>query len=701
MSTPRINYNPPFTQYVIEQNTLSSHPFGLIDIGASGGIEQHWQIFGSSLVAFGFEPLIAETERLNATKGSEKIVYICSKVTGPRFEKKENLKKNNPFPRTSAMRAMDERSIDYVQSVFDPTGTGTMTEDEITIDQFLSKRLQVDVDFIKIDTDGHDYFALCGAEDTLSRSPVLGVCIESQFHGPADDHVNLFSNIDRFLRARGFSLFDIEVYRYSRAALPKPFVYNLTAQTHGGQVLWGDALYVRDLGDPYDEGMWKTNLTPHKIIKLGCLFEIYGLEDCTAELLCSKRKHIEQLIDVDHCLNLLTPRLKGKKMTFEEYNARFEHHVEDWFPKVGGRRISQIMREGRIWGVLKRMIKALETRIHARISMTLRSVASFLVRVFPNCFLKRIGPRLARIRSLDWYPGWSFGSSESAGGVLCRLRYLLWLVCAAKQCEVSFPIEWYDGLRVQVHLGNDLSLCVYVAGNFEPNEFMLLGEILQPGMIYIDVGANDGLYTLFASKRVGSSGRVFALEPSSREMGRLKDNLQLNRIDNVQVLQVAASDRNGLGSLRVAGFRHEGHNTLGGFAYDIEEQKVETVDLLTLDSLASHELLERVDVIKIDAEGAELAVLRGSQEILKTYRPVIQFELLEAALSHQDIGREEVCAFLRSLGYSFYIFGPLGRPLLVERIEIDGVNVVAVHSESKDIISLLARCAETELVKVE
>ncbi len=246
-----------------------------------------------------------------------------------------------------------------------------------------------------------------------------------------------------------------------------------------------------------------------------------------------------------------------------------------------------------------------------------------------------------------------------------------------------------------MRLSNDFSLCFYVAGNYKPNEFMLLAKILHSGMIYIDVGANDGLYTLFASRRVGSSGRVFALEPSSRELRRLKDNIQLNRIENVQVLQGAASDRNGLGSLRVAGFGHEGHNTLGDFAYDTEEQKVETVDLLTLDSLSSREALERVDMIKIDAEEAELAVLLGSQEILKTYRPVIQFELLEAALSHQDTGREEVCAFLRSFGYSFYIFGPLGRPLPVERIEIDGTNVIAVHSEDKDIISLLARCAAT------
>ncbi len=241
---PRIKYNPPFTQYVMKQGILRKHPFGLIDVWASGGIEQHWQIFGSSLVAFGFEPLIAETERLNATKWSEKIVYVCSKVTSPHSSIHkhgqnvyidEDLKSNFPESRSSARRIMSY--LNYVKSKFDPSGTGTMTEDEITIDQFFLDKPHVDVDFIKIDTDGHDYFALCGAEDTLSRSSVLGVCIETQFHGLVDNHANVFNDIDRFLRARGFSLFDIEVYRFSLAALPKPFVYNLPAKTHGGQVL--------------------------------------------------------------------------------------------------------------------------------------------------------------------------------------------------------------------------------------------------------------------------------------------------------------------------------------------------------------------------------------------------------------------------------------------------------------------------------
>ena len=72
---------------------------------------------------------------------------------------------------------------------------------------------------------------------------MLGLGVEVQFHGPVSSEANLFSNVDRFLRGFGFGLFDLDVHRYSRGALPAEFVYDLPAQTTTGQVLWGEAIY--------------------------------------------------------------------------------------------------------------------------------------------------------------------------------------------------------------------------------------------------------------------------------------------------------------------------------------------------------------------------------------------------------------------------------------------------------------------------
>src|SRR5262249_24894046 len=151
-------------------------------------------------------------------------------------------------------------------------------------------------------------------------------------------------------------------------------------------------------------------------------------------------------------------------------------------------------------------------------------------------------------------------------------------------------------------------------------------EILLPGMVFIDGGANEGHYTVFASQCVGPEGTVWAFEPSSRELKRLEKNLELNASGNVRVFRVALAESNGEGELRITGYAHEGHNTLGGFAHEVELARTERFSLRRLDDLVAEASLTRVDVIKLDVEGAEQRVLEGSRDVLTRFRPVILFE---------------------------------------------------------------------------
>src|SRR5262249_33076740 len=112
------------------------------------------------------------------------------------------------------------------------------------------------------------------------------------------------------------------------------FAYNIPAQTVRGQVISGDALYLRDAGDPGYEETWGVSLSQPSIVKLAALSELYGLEDCTAELLCKYRKELEGLIDVTHSLSLLTPQLQGKNVSFAEYGEAFEKNPRGWFPSA-------------------------------------------------------------------------------------------------------------------------------------------------------------------------------------------------------------------------------------------------------------------------------------------------------------------------------------------------------------------------------
>jgi hypothetical protein len=183
------------------------------------------------------------------------------------------------------------------------------------------------VDFLKVDTDGHDIEVILGARNILA-SGVIGLRVEEQLHGSPHKYANTFSNIDRLLRERGFSLFDLDVYRYSRADLPAPFVYDIPAQTTTGQVSWGEALYLRDLGSPAYESMWNYEVTAERVMKLAALFDLFELPDCAAELLRNRAHFLDQSTR-EGLLDLL---VSGEPGAYASLLARFKRDFTTFYP---------------------------------------------------------------------------------------------------------------------------------------------------------------------------------------------------------------------------------------------------------------------------------------------------------------------------------------------------------------------------------
>ena len=247
-------------------------------------------------------------------------------------------------------------------------------------------------------------------------------------------------------------------------------------------------------------------------------------------------------------------------------------------------------------------------------------------------------------------PGWRFAEEyyDQRRWLACR-RGALWEAAAQYKLRIPITLPWYNGTVVDVTLGNDNSLCLYVCGSFEPNEFAFLDQVLHPGMTFVDVGANDGYYTLFAAQRVGSAGRVVAVEPSSRERVNLKRNIARNRLDNVTVVPAALGSACGVADLRLAQGAHSGHNTLGKFAHDgVKAERFQRVDLETLDKVAHDLGLARVDMVKIDVEGAEASVIHGARHVLTTMRPIILLEINDGALRAQGTSGDALLSTLRS-----------------------------------------------------
>ncbi len=242
-------------------------------------------------------------------------------------------------------------------------------------------------------------------------------------------------------------------------------------------------------------------------------------------------------------------------------------------------------------------------------------------------------------------------------------------------------MKWHGGTKVYTYLGSDISRCLFVGGCLEPNEFAFLEQCLEQGMTFVDVGANLGLYTLHAAGKVGSGGRVIAVEPSGREFERLEANLRLNGLANVTPLRYALSDADGLATLHVSCEDHEGLNTLGGFVHDgVTLAREERVRARRLDDVLAELGVAKVDAVKIDVEGAEWHVLRGAEGMLSASRPIVMIELLEKSLRLQNSSAAEVLGLLRRHGYRIYSFDDrTGRPVPAGAISAGGENIVAAH----------------------
>ncbi len=282
-------------------------------------------------------------------------------------------------------------------------------------------------------------------------------------------------------------------------------------------------------------------------------------------------------------------------------------------------------------------------------------------------------------------PGWVFAEEyyEQRRWLACR-RGALWEAAREKDLAVPITVRWHSGTTVDLTLGNDNSLCLYVCGSFEPNEFAFLDRVLRPGMVFVDVGANDGYYTLFAARRVGPTGRVVAAEPSSRERAHLQRNLGRNGLDNVTVVPAAIGATSGLADLHLAHGVHAGHNTLGSFAHDdVVRASLERVAIEPLDAVVARLGLSHVDFVKVDVEGAEARVISGAANVLSTMRPLMLLEVNDKALRAQGHCADSLVETLRvDLRYEIFVFSPLtGMPVKPRKGEPLSSNVIAVPAE--------------------
>lgn len=220
------------------------------------------------------------------------------------------------------------------------------------------------------------------------------------------------------------------------------------------------------------------------------------------------------------------------------------------------------------------------------------------------------------------------------------------------------------------------------SNDFEQGEQNFLLQFLKSGMTVLDIGAHHGLYTLLASNRVGPHGRVFAFEPSPRELRRLRWNLLLNRCRNVSVVPFALGCSEGTAEFFVCLGQETGCNSLRPPVVNEPVSKVEVMTT-TLDHYLERVGIDKVDFVKMDVEGAELDVLKGASRLLNNSKPLILCELADVRTEPWGYSSVEIYDLLKSCGYAWFSITPEGKLRPCARKEHFHENLIAVPEEKR------------------
>ena len=169
---------------------------------------------------------------------------------------------------------------------------------------------------------------------------------------------------------------------------------------------------------------------------------------------------------------------------------------------------------------------------------------------------------------------------------------------------------WEHRLRI-LPRGNMSEQKLYTAPQFfDVEERAILARVLHPGSVFVDIGANAGIYSFWANKCMKGSGRILAVEPDPEMARRIRFNVRTNAIQQLVLEGVALSDQEGTAQLHINPSQR-GTNTL--VTEEIGKSRGEriptTVQLTTLTALCSRHAITKIDALKIDIEGHEVPVL--------------------------------------------------------------------------------------------
>lgn len=192
------------------------------------------------------------------------------------------------------------------------------------------------------------------------------------------------------------------------------------------------------------------------------------------------------------------------------------------------------------------------------------------------------------------------------------------------------------------------------SSDYEPEKTDFIKQHCVEGDVVVDIGAHIGIFTNFLAEQVGASGKVYSFEPAPLTYKILQHTIDYNNLKgNVEAYQVAVSDKEDELTFYIydnskisSGNSFSDHNTAGQNPIPI------TVKTVSLDDFFKNKQAANISFIKIDAEGAELEILKGAEKTIKAHKPFITLEVHPKVFTPVDKVMNELYELIIAYGYS-------------------------------------------------
>jgi FkbM family methyltransferase len=246
------------------------------------------------------------------------------------------------------------------------------------------------------------------------------------------------------------------------------------------------------------------------------------------------------------------------------------------------------------------------------------------------------------------------------------------------------------GITFQLDLAQGIDFAIFLGNAFERSTKRALRELVAPGSVVLDIGANIGAHTLYLAQLVGPAGRVLAFEPTEFAFRKLQRNMELNpdlapRISAYNYFLAALDGTKLPGSIYSSWplATHADGDTEVHAKHLGHAMPTRNATARSIDSVLAEAGNPKINLVKLDVDGFETDILRGATGLLRDMKPIFVMELAPYVLEERNSSLADLTSLLQSSGYRFYNEenqSPLPpEPAQLQSLVADGesINVIA------------------------